>query len=126
MTTTTDTQAATATAPATRLDKQLAAHRVQGDLMPAIPTNIRIVSWTITSEGLRGQMQVWPTDDHQSRLNLRNLADLFDLAYRETAAKAGDGHAEVSASGVVDGVAVKFWDFVAPCTCGCHAAGATS
>lgn len=114
------------TADEQRVLTAMAANYVIGTLITAIPADVRIVTWSIGTEGVRGQLQVWPTDENQVRVNLRRLAAMFGLTYAEAARRPGAVQVEVAAAGVIDGVSVRFWDFVAPCTCGCHGTAAGS
>lgn len=117
--TTTDTFAET------ELLNTLAAHRVLGDLITAMPTDTVIARWELGYGRIDGLLR--STDDGTSRTQIRSLADLFGLAYAE--APHTPGKNMVSASGAVSDVPVHLWKLVVPvaeCACGCHREEATA
>lgn len=115
MTTTTDRPAVTEAAALRRAAELLAADALV-DLIIAVPTSISIAKWEIAKDGIHAQHHAWPKNSERVRANLRSLAALFALAYRERA--IGLDQIRVSASGVFGAVRVEFWDFVpVPCHC---------
>lgn len=69
----------------------------------------------------------------ESSARLRSIADLFGLTFNETADRYVPGRLDLTASGTIDGIDVRFWDNVPvatpkprripSCTCHCHGSG---
>jgi hypothetical protein len=96
--------------PAASLDDLIgmtAASRVLGELIPCLPSGVRVCEWRVTVDSVKGQLAHSASD---RRLEVRDLADLFELVYAETAADNGD--IRLAAKGDMDEVAVEFWTYV--------------
>ena len=91
-----------------RLAGVLAAHRVLGTLITAMPSDVEIATWRIHDGGIEAQRQSGG-GDARTRTEIRSLAGLFVFDYAE---KRSERFTTVSASGEIDGVRVEFWDHV--------------
>lgn len=107
--------------------EMLRAHRVMGLLMQRVPLDIPMTRWSVGDSllGFRvalvveGSVGIMPTD-HASRAAVMKLAEQLNLTYSEE--PHGDSRNIVSATGRYNGVHVKLFDLVKPCTCGCGGA----
>lgn len=104
-------------------DEELRICQVLGSLMQRVPVMTRIGSWTILHHGIDVRLGGYGSSDHQHRAHMMMLAEQFDLTYVEGEVEHDPARNMVAATGNYEGVPVKFWRYVAPCTCGdCGAA----
>lgn len=97
---------------------ELWVHQVLGSLMQRVPTSIRIGEWIILHRSIDVRLGSYGTSDHQHRAHMMMLAEQFNLAYAEGQINHDPDRNVVVATGHYEGVPVKFWRYVAPCTCG--------
>lgn len=99
-------------------DDELRTYQVLGSLMRRVPTSIRVSSWTILHHGIDMRLGRYGDSDHAHRAHMMMLAEQFDLTYTEGEVEHDSAQNMVTATGDFEGVPVKFWRYVAPCTCG--------
>lgn len=103
-----------------RLDL-LDAYRALNELIGRVPLDIRIADWRIQRDGIDCMANPpYRATDDEIRAIMRRLATATRLEYAEK--RHNDTQNMVMATGEIDGVAVRFWQLVKPCTCPCHAA----
>lgn len=109
-------------ADAQHKEQQLRRHQVLGELIAAVPADIRISDWSIAHRGIDALTGGSAMSDDERREMLRRIAEVFGLEYDEK--DHGGGRNIVTASGFVGGVHVRFWRLVSPCHCNCGKAAA--
>ena len=106
----------------------LQAHRALGLLMQRVPISTHLWRWSIcpgihgdanNTIGIEATIGTTP-NGHAARADIMKLAEQFGLAYAEK--PHGNGKNIVTATGFYAGVAVRFFDLVQACACGCEAA----
>lgn len=103
----------------------LDAYRALNELIGRVPLDIGIADWRIQHDGINCMANPpWRATDDEIRALMRRLADATRLEYAEK--RHDDRQNMVTASGEIDGIAVKFWQLVKPCTCYCHAEAAVT
>lgn len=95
----------------------LRALHTLGQIMQRVPVGFRLPDIAIR----RGVIDIMITGlggDHEKRATVMALSEQFGFEYVEEA-NGGDSRNMVRASGFQGDVPVRFWQLVAPCTCGC-------
>lgn len=107
------------TADERRQFEQLRAHRALGLIMQRVQLNIPVFDWLIRANAIE-IMIGGLLSDHEKRARIMLLAEQFGFEYTET--KHGASQNMVAASGIYGETPVRFWQLVAPCSCGCGVA----
>jgi len=98
-------------------DQDLLAYRVLGELMGRVPIGIRIGGWNIGSGSIDVHVRGFGLSDHEIRGRVMQLAEQFSLDYAEYPLGGSPSQNRVSACGDYQGVSVRFWYLVSPCSC---------
>lgn len=99
----------------------LHAHRALGLLIARVPLDMPIGEWCIRAGGIECLANPkWNATDDEIRDFMRRLAKAVDMEYAER--RHSNTQNMVAATGEIEGVHVRLWQLVKPCTCSCHSA----